>query len=200
MAKAQRFINVDFKPNLRTVEQDFVRLSERLEDKHEVMLASMAVARHDIGEMFDGEHDAMGKAWEPWKSESPPSGSNKPYADRAEEFPNIGILQRNGDLREQAMQSSQFAIEGNHLTYGSDLPEWAGVHLHGGLQVFEDGYRIPQRSFYPYSPEGVAKVHAVFDAWAAHTIEIMERTSKRGKTYVQIQTRTPTGQFGSSPL
>jgi phage gpG-like protein len=199
MAKKHGFINVDFDPDLRTVEQDFRRVSRNLEHKEQVMIASMAVAQADIEEMFEGEHDAFGDDWQYWKQTKPPSGGQS-YASRAENYPNIGILVQDGDLHREATSRSQFVISDSHLSYGHDLPEWAGVHLHGGVKIQPDGYVIPQRSFYPYSPEGVQKVHMLFDEWAENAIEIKERTSKRGKRYVQIQTRTPGGQYGASPI
>jgi phage gpG-like protein len=199
VAKKHGFINVDFDPDLRTVEQDFRRVSAKLEDKHTVMLASMVVAQQEIEEMFEHERDAFGDPWAPWKETKPPSGGQS-YATRARNYPNIGILVQDGDLHREATKTDQFVISDNHLSYGHDLPEWAGVHLHGGVKIQPDGYVIPQRSFYPFSAVGVQKVHMLFDEWAENAIEITERTSKRGRHYVQVQTRTPGGQFGPSPV
>ena len=199
MAKKHGFINVDFDPNLKTVEQDFVRLGKRFEDKRTVMLAAMVVARHDIDEMFEGEHDAFGDPWAPWKDTKPPSG-NQSYATRAQNYPNIGILRRKDDLHQQAIKEEQFHIDNDFLTYGDDLPEWAGVHLHGGQKVQPDGYVIPQRSFYPYSPEGVQKVHMLFDDWAERNIAIMQRTTTTGRTVTMIRGRGAGGRFTPSGL
>jgi len=146
--------------------------------------------------MFDEMHDAFGKQWQYWRQETPPGSQNKPYAEIAEELPNVGILNRANDpdgLRAKATSASAFIIEGNHLAYGADLPEWAGVHLHGGLTISEDGYRIPQRSFYPYSAEGVAKVTALFESWMDSNIRAMPRVSSLGKHYVQTRVG---GRFG----
>lgn len=197
MAKSQRFLNVDFKPNLRTVEQDFLRVAEGLKDKRSVMLAAEVIARRDIDDMFDGEQDAYGNDWQEWKQTPPPSKKNMSYARRAKKYPNIGILQRTGELRRQAIKSTQFTITGNTLTYGGDLPTWAGVHLHGGKKVYADGYRIPKRSFLPFSPQGVRAVRNVFDAWATDRVIIIERVSSRGRAYLQVQSRAAKGRFGS---
>lgn len=189
-----QFINVHFEPTLRKVQQDFVRLEKGLENKREVFAAALAVAQHDINEMFDEERDATGQSWAPWE---------EPYATRAENLPNIGILNRRGrpdGLRALATNSNAFAIAGDRLTYGAGLPSWAGVHLHGGQKVFSTGYRIPKRSFYPYSKEGVAAVERVFSMWAEGEVAILTRKSSRGRVFTQVQTRTPSGQFGPSPL
>jgi phage gpG-like protein len=196
-----RFLNVHFKPSLREVQQDFHRLKGDLSHTRAVMGVAMGIAEDEIEEMFDEKRDAVGKPWAPWKETYPPSGAT-PYGQRARALPNVnGILERTRPgLRDAATSSSAFVITDNRLTYGSDLPEWAGVHLHGGKKVFNGGYKIPQRSFYPYSAAGVARVKSVFDAWADESIAVLTKTSSRGRTFTQVQTRTPGGQFGTKPF
>lgn len=196
-----RFLNVHFKPTLREVQQDFNRLKGDLSHTRAVMGVAMGIAEDEIDEMFDGKHDAFGKPWKPWKGVKPPSGGSS-YAQRAKALPNVnGILERKRPgLRNAATSSSAFVISDNHLTYGGNLPEWAGVHLHGGKKTFNGGYKIPQRSFYPYSKAGVAKVAAVFDVWAEEAILVLTKQSAKGRTFTQVQTRTPSGRFGPKPF
>ena len=196
MAKPTGFINIDFAPSLKTVQQDMLRVKAQLDDKAEVMIAAMVVAKREIAENFDEEHDSAGKPWAPWKT-TPAKRNTQSYAQRAENYPNIGILQRNGNLRKAAVSDSAFALSGNTLSYGDNLPQWAGVHLHGGKKSY-DGYKIPQRSWLPFSAAGVAAVQNIFEAWALGAISIQNRTSVKGRSYTQVQYRTPGGRFGSA--
>lgn len=190
------FLHIDFDPELRKVRQDLARFEASLANKREVMLASMAVAQHEVRDNFDGEHDSGGDSWQPWKA-TPPAKGGDSYKKRAERFPNIGILQRTGDLARRAADSSAFRLVGDRLTYGHNLPRWAGVHLHG----YNFGsYTLPQRSWYPFSVSGVAKVVSIFDEWMLGNLAVVSRKSSTGKSYVQVQTRTSSGRFGASPF
>lgn len=204
MAKKARFLHIDFDPDLRVVQQDLARIASNFADKRELMGIVAAEAKHDVNEMFDNERDATGTKWPYWKET--PLPRSRSYAHRAEKRPNVAILNRDdkpGGLRDRATAWEAFVVTGNTVTYGHGLPDWAGVHLHGGLpkETKKDGmYAIPQRSFYPFSAAGVAKVNKIFAGWAAHNIAVIPRVSSRGRVWTQVQTRAAGGRFGSSPL
>lgn len=200
-----RFINVDFKPDLKVVRQDMARIAASFEHKQELMGLIVAEAKHDVGEMFENQEDAFGAKWRYWKRT--PEGSRS-YAYRAEKLPNIGILNRSDNpdgLKAKATAWEAFSIVGDKVTYGHNLPDWAGVHLHGGKKVQPDGYKIPRRSFYPFSKAAANRVGVLFAGWAEGNIAVIPRISSRGRVWTQVQTRVPTGRgretrFGPSPL
>lgn len=143
----------------------------------------------DIRERFDTETDPSGEPWEDW---------SETYYPVAEAYPNIGILQQSGELRDAASSSEAMVVTNDTVFYQTRLlPHYGLAHESGTDQ-------LPQRSFLGMSDEAAATVFATFGEWFDNSIDLF--TTRKGRIGIRHALRGAGGgfvsrsSFGKSPL
>lgn len=181
-------IHVEWSPDPIVFGEALIEASSDVADLTLPIALAAQEVQADIRERFDTE---TGPDWEPW---TPWSDS---YAPKAEAFPNIGILQRTGELASSAENAvvvnddTVFFNEGDIPPYGPWHQE--GVEDRGGGRGGTTPNALPARPFLGLTDETVVFIYGVFEDWFSHIIEVYNtRTGKMGRRHAR---RGPAGTF-----
>lgn len=133
-------------------------VAQALQSKIRPLTESSIVAQQDIRERFDTETDPHGNKWQEWSPNYAPVALGE-TPGKGGQFPNIGILQRTGELADVASSSQAIRISNDTVFYEThQLPNYGLLHETGNPET-----NLPQRQFLGLSEE--ANV-AIFAAWA----------------------------------
>jgi hypothetical protein len=154
-----------------------------LEDRVPPLVAASQEVQADIRYRFDTETDPQGEKWEEWSEN---------YRPIAEAYPNIGILQRTGDLADVASSSEATIISHDTVFYQtSALPSYGLAH-ESGLEG------LPQRSFLGLSDEASIKILGLFGEWFEGAISLYPTAT--GKVGARHSIRGATGFVSRSSV
>lgn len=170
-------------------------VANALEDATIPLTAAASFAREDIQNSFITETSPDGDPWERW-AES--------YVDRAEAFPNIGILRRTDELYEAATSSQATIVTSDTVFYDSSgLPARGTWHQEGRpARRTKQGTPnpLPARPFLGLSVMTQNLVFSTFREWFDRAIDLFPTV--RGRVGRRHALRGGTGQFipRSTPL
>ena len=141
---AKGLVEYQWLPDPIVVANEYELMALRFEQRSEVMHEALQVVIEDVGSQFDQE----GPGWAPWSED---------YADSDQHGP--AILDREGALREGAESPGSYEVNREFISWtGAEAPQYWRFHAFGT-------YKMPQRTWIGLTPEGDAKVMAVFAAW-----------------------------------
>ena len=190
-------IDVDWTPDLESVQLTLFRLEEYVRNTSAPMFASKLVAIDDTEQHFIEEEDPEGDAWVYWADS---------YAPRAE-IENVGILRKDEDLFYAAINPDAWDITPEGLFFdASNLPDYGMVHQQGETSKpkvplvkskFHSGKpgAVPQRAFIGLSDQAEETIEEIFGKWLEEGGEVFVRGGKRVQAHVF---QSPTGHFISA--
>jgi phage gpG-like protein len=157
-----------------------------------IALAAQEV-QADIRERFETE---TGPDWEPWQPWS------ESYAPKAEAYPNIGILQRDGTLAEEAENAviinddTVFFDEGQIPPYGP----WHQTGIEDRVGKGGIPNPLPARPFLGLTEDTVIFIYGVFTDWFDQIIEVYNtKTGRMGRRHARRGIHPGTGHAGFIP-
>lgn len=154
-----------------------------LENRVPPLQAASEELQADIRYRFDTATDPQGERWEEWSEN---------YRPIAEAYPNIGILQRTGELAEVASSSEATIVTHDTVFYQtSALPSY-------GLEHEMGSEKLPQRSFLGLSDEAALKVLGLFGEWFEGAISLYPTST--GKIGSRHSIRGATGFVSRSSV
>lgn len=146
-----------------------------LENKRGPLTASSEVLQADIRERFDTETDPSGDHWEPWSPNYNPVAQGESPDSLGRTFPNIGILQRTGELADVASSSRAIRVSNDTVFYETNmLPNYGLEHEAGNPER-----NLPRRSFLGLSDQAAGVIFATFAEWFDGAVDLFVTASGR---------------------
>lgn len=189
------FVDIHWSPDPIVFGEAILEVDEAL-DHVEIPLAfAAAEVGADIRHRFDTETGPDGMPWQKWSPN---------YEPKALAFPNIGILQRTGEMADDATSDRAMIVSGDTLWFDWDaLPDYAPWHQEGlPDRRTKAGIPnpLPARPFAGLSEETRAVIFAIFADWFDRAIQIYEtRTGRLGRRHVVQGIHPLTGHAGFVP-
>lgn len=151
-----------WEPDPMIYEDQLTRMAVYLEDRMPPLQAASIITQEDIRERFDTETDPYGDKWADWSPSYTPVAMGEVPAKKGEPaFPNIGILQRTGELADAASSSRATRITKDTVFYEtSTLPNYGLEHETGN-----PNRNLPQRAFLGLSDQARTVIFAAFADW-----------------------------------
>lgn len=157
-------ITFEWEPDPAVFAQRFYAVAGALQDRTIPLAAASQEMQATIRERFDTQTDPDGQKWADWSER---------YKPIAKAFPNIGILQRTGELAEVASSSTATVISNDTVYYRTDLlPQYGLAHEAGIPDRGEKGGELPRRSFLGLSEAAAIQIYGYFYEWFEEAIQL----------------------------
>jgi phage gpG-like protein len=166
-----RSITFEWEPDPAVFAQRFYAVAGALEDRAIPLAAASEELQSTIRERFDTQTDPDGVPWKDWSDK---------YRPVAEKYPNIGILQRTGELADVASSSRATVITNDTVFYQTDsLPQYGLAHEAGIPNRGRRGGELPKRAFLGLSEAAALKIYGYFSEWFEEAIQLYVTSTGR---------------------
>jgi morphogenesis family protein len=185
-------VHIEWHPDPIVFSDAILTVADALRDPTPALLAARDFTQEDIRERFLTETAPDGSPWAQW-AES--------YADRAEAYPNIGILRQTEELYDEAAGSDAFIVSHDTVFYDSGaMPERGIWHQEGRPERGQGKNPLPARPFLGLSEATRTLIFATFADWFDRSIDLF--VTARGRMGRRHAMRGALGTFipRSSPM
>jgi morphogenesis family protein len=188
-------VHIEWHPDPIVFSDAILTVADALRDPTPALLAARDFTQEDIRERFLTETAPDGSPWAQW-AES--------YADRAEAYPNIGILRQTEELYDEAAGSDAFIVSHDTVFYDSSaMPERGIWHQEGRPERRTKGGAsnpLPARPFLGLSEATRTLIFATFADWFDRSIDLFVTARGRmGRQHAILGTHPATGHKGFIP-